>query len=61
MRRLWRLLANTMRTSCRVPRSSRHIFENVRRVTIPDAEHHPHQENKKAFLELVESHLESLS
>ena len=30
---------------------------NVRRGTIQDAEHHPHQENRAAFLEALESHL----
>jgi pimeloyl-ACP methyl ester carboxylesterase len=27
------------------------------RVTIPGAEHHPHQENPEAFLEAIERHL----
>ncbi len=31
---------------------------NARRITIAGAEHHPHQENRAAFLEALESHLE---
>ena len=30
---------------------------NARRITIPDAGHHPHQENKTAWLEAIESFL----
>lgn len=30
----------------------------VRRITIEGAEHHPHQENRAAFLEALETHLE---
>jgi pimeloyl-ACP methyl ester carboxylesterase len=38
----------------------RHI-RDVRRVTIVDAEHHPHQENKQAWREAVETHLDRLN
>lgn len=31
---------------------------DVRRITIDGAEHHPHQENRAAFLDALESHLE---
>ena len=32
-------------------------IRNVERVTIADAEHHPHQENKQAWREALEAHL----
>jgi len=33
---------------------------NVRRVTIRDAEHHPHQENRAAFMRELKAHLASV-
>ena len=33
-------------------------LDAVRRVTVADAEHHPHQENRAAFLAAVEAHLD---
>jgi pimeloyl-ACP methyl ester carboxylesterase len=38
----------------------RHI-QDATRVTIADAEHHPHQENKQAWKEAVEVHLDRLN
>ena len=38
---------------------ARHI-QDATRVTISDAEHHPHQENKQAWQEAVELHLANL-
>lgn len=36
-------------------------IRHATRVTIADAEHHPHQENKRAWQEAVEAHLDDLS
>ena len=34
-----------------------HHLSAMRRITIEGAEHHPHQENRRAFLEALETHL----
>ena len=34
---------------------------SARRVTIPGAEHHPHQENRDAFMEALEAHLQRVA
>ena len=34
---------------------------DVRRVTIPDAGHHPHQENEPAWLDAMEAHLQRVA
>lgn len=36
-------------------------LRDVRRVTLTDAEHHPHQENREAFLAEVAAHLDAVS
>jgi len=40
------------------------LFENslphARRITLLDAEHHPHQENNSAWLAAVETHLDTV-
>ena len=36
-------------------------LRNVERLTLPDSEHHPHQENPRAWLAAVESHLDGVS
>ena len=35
-------------------------LRNVKRLTLPNAEHHPHQENPRAWFSAVEAHLEGV-
>jgi len=32
----------------------------VKRLTLPDAEHHPHQENPRAWFSAIETHLDDV-
>jgi hypothetical protein len=36
------------------------LLPHARRITLSDAEHHPHQENNSAWLAAVETHLDTV-